>query len=109
MSSLTRKEVAQMADMTNLPDDKNPKFMFQPVHTELLVKAVNGEIDLQALAAAELRNRGLDRSGRWIGFEAARRLWAVKTYVIRTEKGPRRVTVPEDEPGEEPPPPLPPA
>jgi hypothetical protein len=68
-----------------MSDDKNPDFIFQLTHTELLVKAVNGEIDLKALAEAELQNRGLDHSGRWVGFEAAK----------------RRVAGPLDEPDEE--------
>jgi hypothetical protein len=83
-----------------MSDERNPSFIFHLTHTDLLVKALNGEIDLKALAEAELCNRGLDRSGRWIGFEAAKRLWRVKTYVVQTEEGPRRVTVPVDEPDE---------
>lgn len=85
----------------NMSDDLNPEFIFRTVHTELLVKAANGEIDLDALLRAELRNRGVDRSDRWIGHEAAERLWSRKTYVVQTENGPRRVSVPTDEPDSE--------
>ncbi len=49
-------------------DDRNPEFLFQGVVTELLVKALKGEIDLQELARQELANRHLDESGNWVGF-----------------------------------------
>jgi hypothetical protein len=50
-------------------DEKNPEFIFCLTDTELLVKAVKGEIDLKALVRKELRNRGLAYDGSWIGFE----------------------------------------
>ena len=37
--------------------------------TDILVKAVKGEIDLNLLAKEELKNRGLDEDGKWVGFE----------------------------------------
>jgi hypothetical protein len=35
---------------------------------EILVEVVNGRIDLDAVALKELKNRGLDRNGKWVGF-----------------------------------------
>ncbi len=49
-------------------DDRNPEFLFQGVVTELLVKALKGEIDLQELAREEVTTRHLDESGKWVGF-----------------------------------------
>ena len=45
--------------------DKNVISLFD---TEILVAAVNGKIDLNAVAMKELKNRGLDKNGKWIGF-----------------------------------------
>jgi hypothetical protein len=47
---------------------------FQTLPTKLLVAAIRGDIDLNAIARLELANRGLDREGRWVGFERARQI-----------------------------------
>lgn len=44
------------------------KEYLQVVPTELLVEAASGRIDLNELARAELRSRGLDNNGQWAGF-----------------------------------------
>ncbi|SFF13294.1 hypothetical protein [Nitrosomonas sp. Nm166] len=50
------------------------------IHDELLsiqtlpLAAANGEIDLNDMAIGELINRGLDLSGKWVGFDQARTL-----------------------------------
>jgi hypothetical protein len=62
--------------MTNT-DDKNPDFVFQGTATELLVMAIRGEIDMNARAARELAARGLDKSGNWVGFDAAKKIHGV--------------------------------
>jgi hypothetical protein len=41
----------------------------QMMPTEVLVAAVNEIISLDRLAELELRNRGLDACGTWIGFD----------------------------------------
>ncbi len=53
----------------DMNDEVNPDFIFQSTATELLVKAVRGEIDIHELAWQELRSRGLDHNGKWIGFD----------------------------------------
>jgi hypothetical protein len=65
-----------MTDRTKpdpLPDSLNLRFLFSLTRTELLVDAINGRIDLEWLARQELANRGLDASGKWVGFAEARR------------------------------------
>lgn len=64
----------------HLDDDDNPRFLFSGINTCLLVAAANGEIDLNELARAEMANRGLGRDGKWIGFNAARKLY--ENYLI---------------------------
>jgi len=35
---------------------------------DILVQVVNGKIDLNKVALLELKNRGLDKNGIWVGF-----------------------------------------
>jgi hypothetical protein len=45
----------------------------QLADTDMLVEAATGGIDLNQIAREILANRGIDKkTGRWIGFEAAR-------------------------------------
>jgi hypothetical protein len=53
-----------------------PKDYIDPDHnmissfdTDILVESVNGRLDLNLAALKELKNRGLDKNGKWIGFE----------------------------------------
>lgn len=57
-----------------LSDEQNPAFIFSQTHTELLVKALKGEIDLLKLIKNELINRGLNDEGHWVGYEKAKKL-----------------------------------
>lgn len=43
---------------TELSDDKNPAYMFQTIHHELLEMIVAGKIDAVELARTEIANRG---------------------------------------------------
>ena len=45
--------------------DKNMITLFD---TNILVEAVNGRLDLHSVALNELKNRGLDKDGKWVGF-----------------------------------------
>ncbi|RMH85238.1 hypothetical protein EA796_06935 [Pseudomonas sp. AOB-7] len=47
----------------------------QPLPTELLKAMAKGEVDAQAVAAQLMVGRGLDREGRWVGFEQAAAAW----------------------------------
>ena len=51
--------------ITEISDDLNPKYMFQTMHTSLLVKIVSGQINAKKLARKELDNRYLDDQGNW--------------------------------------------
>ena len=50
------------------PDDENPDLLFSDTKSTLLSLIVKGEIDPRELAWSELRNRGLDAEGKWVGF-----------------------------------------
>jgi len=58
-----------------MTDETNPNFLFSGIHTELLVKATKGEIDLQDLAKKEMISRGLNKNGQWVGFEQSQIIW----------------------------------
>jgi hypothetical protein len=51
-----------------LPDELNPIFTFSMVHTEILIKAATNKIDLVEMAKAELKNRGYNEKGIYVGF-----------------------------------------
>lgn len=48
----------------------------QPLPTELLNAMAKGEVDTQAIAARLMAERGLDREGKWVGFEKAAVIWS---------------------------------
>ena len=56
----------------NIDDELNPRYLFSLTASELLCKIVSGEIDPKEYAWSELRNRGLDASGKWVGFSAGK-------------------------------------
>ncbi len=70
-----RFEEAEKEKIEELPDDLNPDFIFGMTSHSLLMDIVNGKIDPVQLARNEMANRGLDKGGEWIGFEAAAKLW----------------------------------
>ncbi|MDG9925001.1 MULTISPECIES: hypothetical protein [unclassified Pseudomonas] len=50
----------------------------QPLPTELLKAMARGEVDAQAVAAQLMAGRGLDRDGKWVGFERAAKEWGAE-------------------------------
>lgn len=50
----------------------------QPLPTELLIAMAKGEVDTQAIAAQLIAERGLDKQGKWVGFEMAAGVWSGK-------------------------------
>lgn len=49
----------------------------QPLPTELLIAMAKGEVDIQAIAAKLVAERGLNAEGKWVGFEKAAEVWLV--------------------------------
>lgn len=60
--------------ITGCPDSLNPSFLFSITETALLLDIAAGRHDPVLLARRELANRGVDRSGAWVGFPAAARI-----------------------------------
>ncbi len=65
MQNLKRNGILEPAEFN---DELNPKYLFSLTYSELLCAIVNGKIDAKELAWQQLRNRGLDASGKWVGF-----------------------------------------
>jgi hypothetical protein len=82
---------------------KKPQFtlddlgFMQIVSSAVLSAVARGELDLNLIARRELANRGLDRHGKWVGFEKASRL-AEQMPVRRPNGKSVYVTVPENTP-----------
>jgi hypothetical protein len=58
-------------------DDLNPEYVFNTVHTELLLKLATGAVNAQELARKNMVSRGLGRSGEWVGFDQAEEEWGL--------------------------------
>ena len=58
-------------------DDLNPEYVFNTVHTELLLKLATGAVNAQELARKQMTSRGLGRNGEWIGFDQAKKEWGI--------------------------------
>ena len=67
LDTMLREECYELAP-DEIPDDLNPEFIFSLTCNELLSKIVRGEIDPKELAWQELRKRGMDADGQWVGF-----------------------------------------
>ncbi|MEO6301575.1 MAG: hypothetical protein ABIP51_00255 [Bacteroidia bacterium] len=63
---------------TNRKDDDNPLFIFSLTSSKLLAEAIGGDFDLIHLVRRELANRGLDRKGKWVGFDEAKKIHRVE-------------------------------
>lgn len=55
-------------------DDENPAYLFSMTSNRVLVEALKGEFDLNYLVRRELASRGLDSTGKWVGFERAKEI-----------------------------------
>lgn len=64
----------QAAKDGSLPNEENPLFLFSTTSTNLLVKLLSKEINLTTLIRMQLRERGVNDKGQWIGFEKAMQL-----------------------------------
>lgn len=62
------KEWNQAAIKGTIPDNENPLFAFSMTSTKLIVKFLSEELDAIDMMRHELKNRGLDDDGSYIGF-----------------------------------------
>lgn len=58
----------------NRKDDENPTFIFSLTNSKVLAEALRGDFDIIYLVRKELANRGLDSTGKWVGFDQAAKI-----------------------------------
>lgn len=58
------------ASLGLIPDEENPIFIFSLTHTDLLTQLLSGAIDAETLVRHELKARGLNEQGVFIGFKS---------------------------------------
>ena len=61
--------------LKEMRDEDNPEFLYSLTSTKLLLLIGNKRFDPILAAKKELINRGVDKSGKWIGHEKAAQLW----------------------------------
>jgi hypothetical protein len=59
------KAINSSTPKNHIDPDKNMITLFD---TDVLVEVANGRLDLNLVALNVLKNRGLDKNGKWIGF-----------------------------------------
>lgn len=64
----------QAAKDGSLPEEENPLNLFAKTSTNLLAKILAKEFNLMVLIRMEMRKRGVNDKGQWIGFQAAKQL-----------------------------------
>ena len=69
MTTKEYNEYRTAAALGLIPDEENPIFLFNQTNTNLLLDLINGKIDARELALIELKNRGLNDQGRFVGWE----------------------------------------
>lgn len=65
------KQYRQAAQDGSLPDEENPLLLFSRTSTNLLAKLLTKEFNIQALVRMQLRERGVNDKGQWVGFKSA--------------------------------------
>jgi len=70
---MTQYQINQLKSAASLgliPDEENCLFIFSQTDTSLLVDILSGATDARELARLELRNRGRNDKGEFIGFQS---------------------------------------
>lgn len=55
--------------------EQRMEWALQVIDIDLLIAAANGELDIQEAIAKNMANRGRNKKGDWVGFEAAKKIW----------------------------------
>lgn len=69
------EQITRDEDAKGYQDEKDPRYLFSTTERALLIAIIDGDLDAKKLAAEQLGNRGYGRGMKWLGFEAAAKLW----------------------------------
>jgi hypothetical protein len=61
-------ETVNIKSNDELDDSLNPIFLFSSTDKQLLIDISTSKIDAKELAIKELKNRGYDENGKYVGF-----------------------------------------
>ncbi len=78
IAETTRRRLQDKLSDPRIPDHENPEFLFSLTSNDLLLAILAGVTDPHESARNELANRGIDATGRNVGFERARRAWGIE-------------------------------
>ena len=73
MSTKDYNEYKAAAALDLIPENENPLFLFNSTSKDILLDLINSKIDAIELARIELSNRGLDATGKFIGWNKSAR------------------------------------
>jgi hypothetical protein len=85
----------QAAKDGSLPNEENPLFLFSTTSTNLLVKLLGKELNLVTLVRMQLRERGVNDKGQWIGFEKAMQQMPGGSGTKKPVKAPAKESMPK--------------
>lgn len=74
MTSEQITKYQQAAKDGSLPQEENPLNLFATTSTNLLAKILAKEFNILILVRMEMRKRGVNDKGQWVGFQAANQL-----------------------------------
>jgi len=83
MSEKTKIDFQNLANMKSdlveeiVGDELNPHFIFSDTHTDLLLAIAAGELDVQDLVRDALIARGVNKDGKWVGFDRSAEIFKV--------------------------------
>lgn len=68
-TATAKRRVHANEEENEIPDFHNPRYLFSGISTSIITAIVKGEIDPTQLAKDELRNRGLNENGGFVGWK----------------------------------------
>ncbi len=77
ITETTRKRLRAKLSDPKIDDHENPEFLFSLTSNDLPLAIVAGVIDPHESARNELADRGVDATGRSVGFDLVRSTWGV--------------------------------
>lgn len=92
MTSEQINKYKQAAKDGSLPNEENPLLLFSTTSTNLLVRLLSKDFNLATLVRMQLRERGVNDKGQWIGFEKAmQQMPGATKKVVKAASAPKEV------------------
>lgn len=69
-----------------MEDKLNIDLLLGPVHTKLLIRIINENVDLITLVKKELSNRGVGKLGQNVTFNESAEIWGFDNFISSKNK-----------------------